>query len=110
MGVHMDIRPKNCNHCIYRKNVSRYLDLEDYCSRNMKHTSKINMETDCPLRETKVRKHFMKIFNIFQNRRKVEQKTEDKIQMNTEIVLTDKDGKFIEVNTPEPEYIIDPMW
>ena len=52
----------------------------------------------------------MKIFNIFQNRRKVEQKTEDKIQMNTEIVLTDKDGKFIEVNTPEPEYIIDPMW
>ena len=68
------------------------------------------METDCPLRETKVRKHFMKIFNIFQNRRKVEQKTEDKIQMSTEIVLTDKDGKFIEVNTPEPEYIIDPMW
>ena len=106
----MDIKPKNCNHCIYRENVSRFLDLEDYCSRNMKHTSKINMETDCPLRETKVRKHFMKIFNIFQNRRKVEQKTEDKIQMNTEIVLTDKDGKFIEVNTPEPEYIIDPMW
>ena len=110
MGTCINIKPKNCNHCIYRKNVSRYLDLEDYCSRNMKHTSKINMETDCPLRETKVRKHFMKIFNIFQNRRKVEQKTEDKIQMNTEIVLTDKDGKFIEVNTPEPEYIIDPMW
>lgn len=106
----MDIKPKNCNHCIYRENVSRFLDLEDYCSRNMKPTSKINMETDCPLRESKVRKHFMKIFNIFQNRRKVEQKTEDKIQMNTEIVLTDKDGKFIEVNTPEPEYIIDPMW
>ena len=106
----MDIKPKNCNNSIYRENVSRFLDLEDCCSRNMKPTSKINMETDCPLKESKVRKHFMKIFNIFQNRRKVEQKTEDKIQMNTEIVLTDKDGKFIEVNTPEPEYIIDPMW
>lgn len=42
MEVHMDIKPKNCNHCIYRENVSRYFDLEDYCSRNMKHISKIN--------------------------------------------------------------------
>ena len=73
----MDIKPKNCNHCIYRENVSRFLDLEDYCSRNMKPTSKINMETDCPLRESKVRKHFMKIFNVFQNKRKVEHSTED---------------------------------
>lgn len=78
----MDIKPKNCNHCIYRENVSRYLDLEDYCSRNMKHIRKINMETDCPLRESKVRKHFMKIFNVFQNKRKVEHSTEDIIQMN----------------------------
>lgn len=65
MGVCMDIKPKNCNHCIYRENVSRYLDLEDYCIRNMKHTSKINMETDCPLRESKaqskVRNYFEKI-------------------------------------------------
>ena len=72
MGVHMDIKPENCNHCIYRKNVSRYLDLEDYCSRNMKHIRKINMETDCPLRRSKVRKYFMKFFDIFQIRRKVE--------------------------------------
>lgn len=110
MGTCMDIKPKNCNHCIYRENVSRYLDLEDYCSRNMKHTRKINMETDCPLRRLKVRKHFMKLFNIFQNRRKAEYKAEDIIQMNTGIVLTDKDGKFIEVKTPEPEYMSDPMF
>ncbi len=72
MGVHMDIKPENCNHCIYRENVSRYFDLEDYCSRNMKHTRKINMETDCPLRRSKVRKYLMKLFDIFQIRRKVE--------------------------------------
>lgn len=30
--------------------------------------------------------------------------------MNTDISLIDKDGKFMEVKTPEPEYIIDPMW
>ncbi len=110
MGVHMDIKPKNCNHCIYRENVSRYLDLEDYCSRNMKHIRKINMEADCPLRRSKVRKHLVKLFDIFQNSRKAEHMAEDIIQMKTDIVLTDKDGKFIEVKTPEPEYIIDSMW
>ena len=110
MGVHMDIRPKNCNHCIYRKNVSRYLDLEDYCSRNMKHIRKINMETDCPLRRSKVRKHFMRIFNVLQNRRKVEHKAEDIIQIYTFLSLTYKDGKFIEVKTPEPEYMSDPIF
>ncbi|MCX4378610.1 MAG: hypothetical protein OSJ61_20925 [Lachnospiraceae bacterium] len=107
MGTCINIKPKNCNHCIYRKNVSRYLDLEDYCSRNMKHIRKINMDTDCPLRRSKVRKHFMKLFNIFQNRRKAEHMAEDIIQMNTDIVLTDKDGKLIEVKTPEPEYMSD---
>ncbi len=110
----MDIKPKNCNHCIYRENVSRYLDLEDYCTRNMKHTSKINMETDCPLRKSKVRKHFMEFFiHVFYtllNRSKVEHKTADIIQMKTDIVLTDKDGKFIEVKTPEPEYMSDPIF
>ncbi len=106
----MDIKPKNCNHCIYRENVSRYLDLEDYCSRNRKHTSKINMETDCPLRKSKVRKHFMEFFYTLLNRSKVEHKTEDIIQMNTNISLTDKDGKFIEVKTPESEYMSDPIF
>lgn len=103
MGVYMDIKPKNCNHCIYRENVSRYLDLEDYCSKNMRQTSKINMETDCPLRKSKVRKHFMRIFNILHNRRKSEHKTEDLIRMNMNISLTDKDGKSIEVKALEPE-------
>lgn len=110
MEAYMDVKPKNCNHCIYRENVSRYLDLEDYCSKNMKHTSKINMETECPLRESKVRKYFMKIFNALQNKRKVEHKTEDIIQMNTNISLTVKEGKFIEVKTPEPEYWSDSIF
>lgn len=51
MGVYMDKKPENCNHCTYRENVSRYLDLEDYCSRNMKNTSRIIIDKDCPLRE-----------------------------------------------------------
>lgn len=38
----------------------------------MRHIRKINMEIDCPFRRSKVRKHFMKLFNIFQNRRKAE--------------------------------------
>ena len=86
MDIYVDRKPENCNHCIYKKDVSRYFDLDDYCSKNMKNTSKINME-----------------------RRKAEHKTEDIIQMNTNISLTDKDGKFIEVKTPEPEYI-DMIW
>lgn len=109
MGTYKDRKPENCNHCIYRENVSRYLDVEDYCSRNMKHTSEINMDVDCPLRKSRIRKYVMKIFQSLQNRRKVEHETKDIIQMNTDISLTDKDGKFIEVKTPEPEYITDPM-
>lgn len=35
---------------------------------------------------------------------------EDIIQMNTDIVLTDKDGKLIEVKTPEPEYMSDSIF
>lgn len=49
MKTNMDRKPENCNHCIYRENVSRYFDLDDYCSKNMKHTSKIIMDDDCPL-------------------------------------------------------------
>ena len=51
----------------------------------------------------------MKIFKALQDRKKAEHKTEDIIQMNTNITLTDKDGKLIEVKTPEPEYI-DSIW
>lgn len=25
----MDIKPKNCNHCIYRENVSKYLEIDE---------------------------------------------------------------------------------
>ena len=109
MDIYVDRKPENCNHCIYKKDVSRYFDLDDYCSKNMRHTSKINMETDCPLRKAKVKKHSIKTFNMLHSRRKAEHKTEDIIQMNTNISLTDKDGKFIEVKTPEPEYI-DMIW
>ncbi len=53
MKIYMDRKPKNCNHCIYRENVSRCLDLDDYCIRIMKQTSRIIMDRDCPLRKDK---------------------------------------------------------
>ena len=70
MEAYMDIKPKNCNHCIYRENVSRCLDLEDYCSINTKNASKINMATDCPLRESKVRKYFIKFLTHYRIKEK----------------------------------------
>ena len=51
MDIYVDRKPENCNHCIYKKDVSRYFDLDDYCSKNMKKSIKIKMETDCQLRE-----------------------------------------------------------
>ncbi len=108
-GGHMDWKPENCNHCIYREEVSRHLDLEDYCSLNRKRTGKIDIGTGCPLRKPRTRKRVMKVFTAWQNRRKAEYKKEDIIQMNTYISLTDKDGKFMEVKTPEPEYM-DSIW
>lgn len=36
-----------------------------------------------------------------------ELKAEDLIRMNTNISLADRDGKFIEVKVPEPEYMPD---
>lgn len=52
-GPHMKIysgrKPENCNHCIYKEDVSVHLDLEDYCCKNMKRISKIDMDMDCPL-------------------------------------------------------------
>lgn len=49
MKIYADRKRKNCNHCIYREDVSRHLDLEDYCSLNMKRTGRIIMDKDCPL-------------------------------------------------------------
>ncbi len=109
MKIYVGKRKKNCNHCIYRKDVSRHLDMDDYCSLNRKRTGKIDMKTDCPLRKSRIRKRVMKIFTAWQNRRETEHKAEDIIQMNTNISLTDKDGKFIEVKVSEPEYI-DMIW
>lgn len=34
----------------------------------------------------------------------------DVIQMNSDIVLWDKEEKVIEIKVPEPEYIIDSIW
>lgn len=49
MKIHMDRKLENCNHCIYREELSRHLDLDDYCAKSMKRTGRINMDIDCPL-------------------------------------------------------------
>lgn len=49
--------PKNCNNCIFRQNMSQHWDLEDYCCLNQKHTSKIIMEKDCPLKNRREKVH-----------------------------------------------------
>ena len=97
MKICMDRKPENCNHCIYREELSRYFDLEDYCVKNGKRTGKI-------------KRCARKIFSTLQDRKKAEHGTEDIIQMDTNITLTDKDGKLMEVKTPEPEYWSDSMW
>lgn len=50
MTIQVD-RKQNCNHCIYRQDVSRHWDLEDYCLLNMKKTSRITVDRDCPIGE-----------------------------------------------------------
>ena len=62
MDNYVDRVPENCNHCIYRKDVSRYLDIEDYCFLNKKSIYMIRMDIDCPLEEVKSKsKSIMKI-------------------------------------------------
>ena len=80
--------------------------MDDYCTKIMKHISKINMAIECPLRK----KHNMNIFNTLRDRRKMEHRTEDIIQMKKDIVLTDKEGKFIEVKVSKPEYMPDSIF
>ena len=110
----MGTEPVNCNHCSYREEVSRYFDLEDYCSRNMKCISRIDMGMDCPLREDGHR-GTMGVLKLLhgkkklQYKRKLQYKAEDMVQMDTDITLTGKDGKFIRVKVPEPEYM-DSIW
>ncbi len=110
MKICMYRKLENCNHCIYREELSRYFDLDDYCTKSMKRTCRINIQTDCPLRESRIRRCSGKIFQALQDRKKAEHRTEDIIQMKTDIVLMDKDGKFIEVKTPEPEYWSDSIF
>lgn len=109
MKTYMGREPINCNHCIYREEVSRHLDLEDYCTKNGKRAGEVNIQTDCPLRESRIGRCARKKLEPLQGRKKAEYKAEDIIQMETNITLTDKDGKFIEVKTPEPEYM-DSIW
>lgn len=49
MTSYVDDKPENCNHCIYKKDVSSHWDLEDYCSKNKKKIGRIIMDRDCPL-------------------------------------------------------------
>lgn len=51
MKLYVDNIPDNCNHCIYRQDISRHWDLDDYCSLNKKSTSRIIMDEDCSLKE-----------------------------------------------------------
>ena len=117
MKINVDMKPRNCNHCIYLENVSRHYDLDDYCSKIMKRIGRIDMEKDCPLRKSRIQRHARKIIPALRNKRKMkheteemEHKAEDLTQMNTGIALTDKDGKFIEVRVPELEYMADSIW
>ena len=110
MKIYTGKKPVNCNHCIYREELNRYVDLDDYCTKSMKRTGKINIQKDCPLRESRIRRCASKIFSTLQDRKKTEHRTEDIIQMKTDIVLTDKDGEFIQVKTPEPEYWLDSIF
>ena len=49
MKIYVDNIPENCNNCIFRQNISQYLDMEDYCFLNKKSISRIIMDQDCPL-------------------------------------------------------------
>ncbi len=57
MKISMDRKPENCNHCIYREELSRYFDLGDYCFLNKKSTSRIIIDKDCPLGELEEKIH-----------------------------------------------------
>lgn len=49
MSKYVDNKPRNCNHCVFRQDISQHWDKEDYCLLSMKRTSKIDMDKDCPL-------------------------------------------------------------
>lgn len=51
MKIYVDNAPKNCNNCIFKQDMSKHWNLEDYCFFNKKSTSRIIMDKDCPLKE-----------------------------------------------------------
>lgn len=51
MEIYVDRKPKNCNHCIFNQNASKYIDVEDYCILNKKKICMISVDRDCPLEE-----------------------------------------------------------
>lgn len=53
MKIYVDRKPENCNHCIFNQNVSKYLNVEDYCILNKKNIGTISIDKDCPLVELK---------------------------------------------------------
>lgn len=93
----------NRSPCIYRKDMGGRFDIGNYCSKDMKRKSKAGMDIDRPLKEPKARKCVRKLLKQLQNKRKAERKAEDLMRMDANASLKDKDGKLIEVKTPEPE-------
>lgn len=49
MRIYVDVKPGNCNHCIYKKEVSSHWDLDDYCILNKKKIYRIAVDKDCSL-------------------------------------------------------------
>lgn len=55
MENYVNAAGENCNHCTYKKNISRHWNMEDYCSLNRKRIGTINIGKDCPLGKQKVK-------------------------------------------------------
>lgn len=49
MSKYVNNKPRNCNHCVFRQDISQHWDKEDYCLLSMKRTSRIDINKDCPL-------------------------------------------------------------
>lgn len=49
MKIYVDEIPDNCNHCLFRENVSQHWEVEDYCLLTNKLICHTNICVDCPL-------------------------------------------------------------
>lgn len=73
---------------------------------NISRLSRLYGEIDINALSRIVNNHLKVVIDeIEEDRMRKECGSSDIIQMKTDIVLTDKDGKFIKVKTPEPEYM-----